>query len=60
MYFDEEEKVIYLNCPTLKILLRSCQDLCDNLNVPYDTDKIKVSTDYGTKVIIYYKSEENN
>jgi hypothetical protein len=59
MYFNEEEKTMILNNPTLKILLKGCQDLCDNLNVPYDTDKIIVTTDYGTKVIIYYESEEN-
>lgn len=55
---NEEEKEIYLSNPTLKELLRACEDLCDNLNVPYDPRKIQITTDYGTKVVIYYENEQ--
>jgi hypothetical protein len=54
-----EDKNIYLDCPTLKELLRECEDLCDSLNVPYDPKKIRVTTDYGTKVVIYYDEQPN-
>lgn len=50
----KEEKNIYLDSPTLKELLKSCEDLCDELNLPYDPKNIRVTTDFGTNVVIYY------
>jgi hypothetical protein len=50
---------IYLDSPTLKEVLRACEDLCEYLKVPYDPSKLRVTTDYGTKVIIYYKENDN-
>jgi hypothetical protein len=53
----DEYKDVYLNCPTLKELLRECEDLCDRLNAPYDPKKIRITTDFGTNVVIYYEDE---
>lgn len=49
----EEEKVKYLNNPTLSKLLREAEDLCEELDKPIDYRKIRVSTDYGTNVVLY-------
>jgi hypothetical protein len=51
---------IYLQSPTLKEVLRASEDLCHHLKVSYDPYKIKVTTDYGTKVVIYYKENDND
>lgn len=45
---------IYLDSPTLKEILRACEDLCEHLKVPYDPYKLRITTDYGTKVVVYY------
>ena len=46
---------IYLDSPTLKEILRACEDLCHELRVPYDPYKLRITTDYGTKVVVYYE-----
>ena len=51
---------IYLQSPTLKEGLRAGEDLCHHLKVPYDPYKIRITTDYGTKVVIYYKENDND
>lgn len=57
MNYEEEEEDIYLDGPTLKELLKACEDLCDELNVPYDPGKIRITTDFGTNVVIYYEKD---
>ena len=58
--FDiSSDKDIYLNSPTLKEVLRACEDLCEHLKVPYNPSKLRITTDYGTNVIIYYKENDN-
>lgn len=49
---------IYLDSPSLKEVLRACEDLCHELRVPYDPYKLRITTDYGTKVVVYY--DNNN
>ena len=51
---NESEDSDHLHNPTLKELLRACEDLCHKLRVPYDPYKIRITTDYGTRVAIYY------
>jgi hypothetical protein len=51
---ESEDSDIRLHNPTLKELSRACEDLCHKLRVPYDPYKIRVTTDYGAKVVIYY------
>lgn len=46
---------IYLDSPSLKEVLRACEDLCEYLEVPYNPSKLRITTDYGTKVVIYYE-----
>lgn len=46
---------IYLDSPTLKEILRACEDLCEHLKVSYDPYKLRITTDYGTKVVVYYE-----
>ena len=46
---------IYLDSPSLKEVLRACEDLCEHLEVPYNPSKLRITTDYGTKVVIYYE-----
>jgi hypothetical protein len=48
------------NNPTLSKLIREAEDLCEELRKPLDYTKIKISTDYGRKVIMYYDEEEEN
>lgn len=52
---EPEDPDIQLDNPTLKELLRACEDLCHELRVPYDPYKLRITTDYGTKVVIYYE-----
>ena len=51
---DFDDKDVYLHNPSLKELLLESVELCIRLKVPYDPEKIKVSTNFGTKVVIYY------
>lgn len=53
---------IELRNPSLCEIIRASEDLCYKLKVSYDTRKIFVTTDYGTKVVIYYddSNEENS
>lgn len=55
---SDNEDVIYLSSPSLKELLRSCEDLCDKLDVPYDPRKIYITTDYGTQLVVSYDKEQ--
>jgi hypothetical protein len=55
---EPEDSDVQLDNPTLKELLRACEDLCHKLRVPYDPYKLRITTDYGTKVIVYYKDSE--
>ena len=54
---EDDHKDVYLYSPTLKDLLRECEDLCYRLKVPYDPNKIKITTDFGTKVVVFYDGE---
>ncbi len=54
-----EDKDVYLHNPSLKELLLESVELCIKLKVPYDPEKIRVTTDYGTKVMIYYDNNNN-
>jgi hypothetical protein len=57
--FDiSKDNDIYLQSPTLKEVLRASEDLCHHLKVPYDPYKIKVTTDYGRGIVIYYKEND--
>jgi len=57
--FDiSKDNDIYLQSPTLKEVLRAGEDLCHHLKVPYNPYKIRITTDYGTKVVIYYKEND--
>jgi hypothetical protein len=59
--FDiSKDNDIYLQSPTLKEVLRACEDLCHHLKVPYDPYKIKVTTDYGRGIVIYYKENDKD
>jgi hypothetical protein len=51
---------IYLQSPTLKEVLRAGEYLCHHLKVSYDPYKIRITSDYGTKVVIYYKENDND
>jgi len=53
-FYISEDNNIELNSPTLKEVFRACEDLCEYLEVPYDPSKLIITTDYGTKVVIYY------
>ena len=55
---SESEDSVRLHNPTLKELLRVCEDLCHELRVPYDPYKLRITTDYGTKVVVRYKDSE--
>jgi len=48
------------NNPTLSKLIREAEDFCEELRKPLDYTKIKISTDYGRKVVMYYEEEEEN
>lgn len=50
-------KDVYLHNPSLKELLLESVELCIRLKVPYDPEKIKITTDYGTKVVVFYDGE---
>lgn len=54
---EDNHRDVYLYSPTLKELLTESEDLCYRLKVPYDPYKIKVTTDFGTKVVIFYDGE---
>lgn len=56
-YQIDNNNDIYLHSPTLKEVLRACEDLCEHLKVPYNPSKLRVTTDYGTKVIVYYQQD---
>lgn len=53
---DEEERLY--NNPTLSELMRDAEELCEELKKPLDYKKIRISTDYGRNVIMYYDEEE--
>ena len=60
---SENKKYIFLSSPSIKEILRAGKYLCEYLKVPYDLNKLTVTTEimkytnYGTKVIIYYDKE---
>ena len=56
-FYISEDNDIYLHSPTLKEVFRACEDLCEHLEVPYDPSKLIITTDYGTKVVIYYEGK---
>lgn len=49
---------IELSNPTLWKVLNEARKLCDDLEKPFDLDKVGVTTDYGTHVVLYYRDEE--
>lgn len=53
---DEEERLY--NNPTLSELMRYAEELCEELRKPLDYKNIRISTDYGRNVIMYYDEEE--
>jgi len=56
-----EDNLIELSAPvSLKDLTREAEDYCEELGVEYNPRKIMISTDYGTKVILWYDTEEKN
>lgn len=52
-------KDVYLDNSSLKELLLESVELCIRLKVAYDPEKIRVTTDFGTNVIIYYEENDN-
>jgi len=54
-----EDNFIELPAPvSLKDLTREAEDYCDQLGVEYNSKKIMVGTDYGTKVVLWYDTED--
>lgn len=54
-----EDNLIELSAPvSLKDLTREAEDYCEELGVEYNPKKIMVGTDYGTKVVLWYDTEE--
>lgn len=43
--------------PTLQQIIRAGEDLCYQAKIDFDSRKIRVSTDYGTRVVVYLESE---
>lgn len=57
MIDSDNYKDVYLHNPSLKELLLESVELCIRLKVPYDPEKIKVTTDCGTKVVVFYEQD---
>jgi hypothetical protein len=56
-----EDNFIELSSPVSLIdLTREAEYYCEELGVEYNPRKIMISTDYGTKVILWYDTEEKN
>lgn len=54
-----EDNFIELSAPvSLKDLTREAEDYCEELGVEYNPRKIMISTDYGTKVVLWYDNNE--
>lgn len=51
---------IELSNPTLWEVLNEARKLCHDLEKPFDLNKIGLSTDYGTHVILYHKDEDED
>lgn len=43
--------------PTVFDLLKEAMNLCEELKKPVDFKKIRVTTDFGTKVVLYYENK---
>ena len=56
----ESYKDIYLDSPSLMELFDESRKLCSNLDKPFDMSKIRVTTDFGTNVVVYYDEDNEN
>lgn len=56
----ESYKDIYLDSPSLMELFDEARKLCSNLDQPFDMSRIRVTTDFGTNVVIYYDEDNGN
>lgn len=51
------EKELY-SPVTLKQLLREAEDFCYEHGLEYDERKIRITTDYGSHVVIFYREKD--